>query len=106
MKNYLEQLEDELKKVWKSYSNNEPIKGIHTEIEIEPKIFLGDSLNAEIAEILAQVYLSNTTIEDVEKGNIEIRDEAIVLKDKKTDKPIAIIRSQKIIHGLKNKFNI
>jgi len=37
-KTYLEKLEDELKKVWKSYHNSGPIKGAHTEIEIEPRL--------------------------------------------------------------------
>jgi len=103
MKSYLEQLEDELKGVWKNYNGGDPIKGAHTEIEIEPKVFIGDSLNAEIADVLAYVYISNTTIEDVNNGNVEITDEAIVLKDKQTKKPIAIIRNQKSIHYLKSK---
>ena len=106
MKSYLEKLESELKRTWKSYAGKGPIKGAHTEIEIEPKVFFGESLNPEIAEVLASVYLSQTTIEDLENGTIEIRDEAVVLKDKKTKKPIAIIRSKKTIHSLMDKFGI
>ena len=105
MKSQLEKLEDELKKVWKKYSGSNPIKGAHTEIEINPRVFIGDELNAQIAEVLASVYLSKTTIEDVEEGNVEIRDEAIVLKDKKTKKPIAIIRSQRAIREMKDRFD-
>ncbi len=106
MKSHLEQLEDELKKLWKTYGHNGmPIKGAHTEIEIEPKAFLGDDLNPEIAGILASVYLSKTTIEDVNRGKIEIHDQAIIIKDK-NKKPIAIIRSQRAVHELKNRFGI
>ena len=91
MKSQLERLEDELKRVWRTYNKQGPIKGAHTEIEIEPRIFIGDELNSQIAEVLASVYLSKTTIEDVEEGNIEIMEEAIVLKDKETKKPVATV---------------
>lgn len=106
MKSHLELLEDELKKTWKSYKKIGPIRGAHTEIEIEPKTFMGNSLNPEIASVLASVYLSKTTIEDVVNGNVEIKDEAIVIKDKKTKKPIAIIRSQKMVRDFKGKVGL
>lgn len=103
MKTSLEILEDELKKVWSSYYKSGPINGLHTEIEIEPRAFVGDDLNPQLADILASVYLSKTTIDDLKNGSIEIRDEAIVIKDKATKKPVAIVRSQKLIRDFKNK---
>ncbi|MBI5700811.1 hypothetical protein HZC34_03060 [Candidatus Saganbacteria bacterium] len=103
MKSHLELLEDELKKVWKNYRRHGRIKGAHTEIEIEPKTFFGDELNPEIADLLATLYLSKTTIDDVKHGKVEITDQAVVIKDLEK-KPIAIIRSQKIVQGMKNKF--
>lgn len=105
MKTYLEKLEDELKKVWKEYGSCGPIKGAHTEIEVEPKVFLGDAINPEIADILASIYLSKTTIEDLHNGNLELHDEAIVIKDK-NKKPIAIIRSQMILREFKSRFGL
>jgi hypothetical protein len=105
MKTYLEKLEDELKKIWRVYGAKGPIKGALTEIEVEPRIFVGDSLNPEISDLLASVYLSKTTIEYVENGNLEIRDEAIVIKDK-NKKPIAIIRSQIALRELKDRFGL
>ncbi len=105
MKSYLELLEDELKKLWRTYGNHHPIKGVHTEIEIEPKAFLGDKLNPEISGLLASVYLSKTTIDDVNRGKIELHDQAIVIKDK-NKKPIAIIRSQKAVKELKGRFGL
>ena len=105
MKTYLEKLESELKKVWREYGSRGPIKGAHTEIEIEPKVFLGDAINPEIADILASVYLSKTTIEDIENGNLELRDEAIVIKDK-NKRPIAIIRSQMALREFKHRFGL
>jgi len=105
LKTYLEKLEDELKKIWRAYGSKGPIKGALTEIDVEPKIFVGDSLNPEVSDLLASVYLSKTTIEDVENGNLEIRDEAIVIKDK-NKKPIAIIRSQIALRELKDRFGV
>ena len=105
MKTYLERLELELKKVWKEYGRRSPIKGAHTEIEVEPKVFLGDTINPEIADILASIYLSKTTIEDINNGNLELRDEAIVIKDK-NKKPIAIIRSQMALREFKGRYGL
>jgi len=105
VKTYLEKLEDELKKLWRSYGGKSPIKGALTEIEVEPRIFVGDSLNPEVSDLLASVYLSKTTIEDVENGNLELRDEAIVVKDS-NKKTIAIIRSQVAMRELKDRFGL
>ena len=105
MKTYLEKLESELKKVWEEYGSHGPIKGAHTEIEVEPKVFLGDAINPEIADILASIYLSKTTIEDINNGNLELRDEAIVIKDK-NKKPIAIIRSQMALREFKGRYGL
>lgn len=105
MKSKLELLEDELKNTWKKYAGGRPVKGVHTEIEIEPKAFLGDELNPEIAKLLASLYLSKTTINDVVNGNVEITDQALVIKDR-DKKPIAIIRSQKAIRTLKGRIGL
>ena len=105
MKSYLELLEDELKKMWNTHNNNGPIRGAHTEIEIEPKIFLGEELSPEMAKLLAAAYLSKTTIDDVNRGKLEITDHALVIKDQ-DKKPVAIIRSQIIIQKVKDKFGL
>lgn len=105
MKSKLELLEDELKNTWKKYADRGPIKGIHTEIEIDPKTFLGDDLNPEIAKLLASLYLSKTTINDVVNGKVEITDQALVIKDR-DKKPIAIERSQKAIREFKGRLGL
>jgi len=105
MKDQLELLEEEIKKVWKQYADHDPIRGMHTEIEIEPKALIGEHLNPEVATLLASLYLSKTTVDDVEKGKVEITDEALVIKDE-NKKPIAIIRSQKIIHDYKGMLGL
>lgn len=105
MKTHLEKLEEELKNIWRTYAGRGPIKGAHTEIQLEPKAFVGDSLNPEIANILASVYLAKTTIEDIKNGKIEIKDEAVVIKNK-NKKPLAIIRSQKAVRELKGRFGL
>jgi hypothetical protein len=96
-------LEEALRKFWKDYGRANTIKGAHTEIVIEPKFFLNGKLNPEIGDLLISVYLSQTTINDVEKGKITLRDGALFINDK-YGKPIAEVRNQSMIQEFTSRF--
>ncbi|MBU0572955.1 MAG: hypothetical protein ABIJ26_01270 [Candidatus Margulisiibacteriota bacterium] len=93
----IDRLEEALKRFWKDYDqNSRPIKGVHTEVVVEPKFFLGGKLNPQVRDLLITVYLSSCTREDVEKGKITIQNGTLLIKDK-YGKPMATIRKQRII---------
>lgn len=101
----ISKLEEALRKFWADYGNNNPIKGVHTEIVIEPKYFMNGKLNPEVADLMLSVYLSHSTIEDVKKGRITISQGAMLVKDK-FGKPVAEIRNQSMIQEFTSRFGL
>lgn len=98
-------LENALRKFWKDYGRSNTVKGIHTEVVIEPKFFLNGKLNPEVADLLLSVYLSHTTIEDVKKGKITVQNGAMTVKDK-FGKPIAVIRNVSMIEEFTSQLGL
>jgi hypothetical protein len=102
-KSSVEKLEDGLKKFWKDYGYSRPIRGIHTEVVIEPKFFMGGQLNPQLADLLVSVYLSQTTKDDLRNGRVTVQKGVLLIKDK-SGKLIAEVRNQKMIREFTSRF--
>ncbi len=101
----ISKLEEALKKFWADYGRSNTVNGIHTEIVIEPKFFLNGKLNPEVEDLLISVYLSHTTLEDVKKGKVTLRNGVMTIKDK-LGKPIAEIRKLSMIQEFSSQLGI
>lgn len=102
-RNPVEKLEEGLQKFWREYGYSRPIRGIHTEVVIEPKFFMGGQLNPQLADLLVSVYLSQTTKEDLRNGRVTIQKGVMMIKDKK-GKLVAEVRNQKMIREFTSRF--
>lgn len=91
-----DKLEQELKNIWVEYGHSSPVKGVHTEVTIEPQVFVGNKLNNEIADILVQLYLSRLGPQDLKDGRVEIDEDVMTLYSDE-GKPLVEIRSKKTI---------
>jgi hypothetical protein len=98
----LEKAQEALRKFWLEKSKTPVIKAKHAEIYIEPKVFVGKKLNPEIEGLIVKERLSKITPEDIAKGRIVITADKILIKDK-TGKPLAEVRSKKLINNMINK---
>ena len=91
-----DKLEQELKNIWVDYGNSSPVKGMHTEVSIEPQVFIGNKLNNEIADILVQLCLSRLGPQDLKDGKV-VLDENVMTLYSDEGKPLVEIRSKKTI---------
>ncbi|KAF0134940.1 MAG: hypothetical protein FD145_321 [Candidatus Saganbacteria bacterium] len=104
-KDPISELQNAIRQLWKDYGKRNTIKGIHTEIEIEPKYFLNGKLNPEISDLMISVFLSKSTIEDVNNGKITIKKQSIIINDKQ-GRPIAEIKKQSMIREFTSRLGI
>ncbi|HVN67863.1 MAG TPA: hypothetical protein VMT55_05775 [Candidatus Sulfotelmatobacter sp.] len=96
-KSALEKLNDQLKDLWKKNGNASVIAAKHAEFTVEPKVFIGDTLNPEILKVLVAHYLARTARQDSGAGaNIEVTPEKLVIKTPK-GRPLVIVRDRKLI---------
>lgn len=102
IKTPLEQAEEALHKFWLEKSKAPIIKAKHTELFVEPKVFVGGELNPEIGKLVIQEYLSRVRVEDIAKGSIVISSDLIKINDE-NGKLIAEVRSKRIINSMINK---
>ncbi|HTY13762.1 MAG TPA: hypothetical protein VMD02_06205 [Candidatus Omnitrophota bacterium] len=98
-------LEAALKKFWNDYGRTNTVNALHTEIVIEPKFFLNGKLNPEVEDLLISVYLSHTTIDDVKKGKISLRDGVLTVKDQR-GKPVAEVRKVSMIQEFTSRLGL
>ena len=101
-KTALELAEEALRKFWLEKSKAPIIKAKHTELFVEPKIFVAGELNPEIGKLLVAEYLSKITVQDIAKGSVVITSDLIKIKDE-SGKLIAEVRSKKLINSMINK---
>jgi len=80
-KSCLEKVEEGLSQFWREYGRSSLIKGLHTEITIEPRFFINGILNTEIAELLVEVYLSKVPRADLESGKVTVDEGGLSIKD-------------------------
>jgi hypothetical protein len=101
-KTAFELAEDALRKFWREKSKTTIIKAKHTEIVVEPKIFMGGHINPEVGKLLIKEYLSNLSPEDIAKGRVVITADMIMITDDNGEL-IAEVRSKKLINSMINK---
>ncbi len=102
VKTALERAEDDFRKFWLEKSKAPIIKAKHTELFIEPKVFIGGELNPEIGRLVVQEYLSKVSLEDIAKGRVIITSDMIKIRDD-DGLTLAEIRSKKMIDSMINK---
>lgn len=102
-KDPVSKLEEALRKFWLDYGKTNTIKGAHTEIVVEPKFFMNGKLNPEIEDLLLSVYLSSTTVEDLKKERVTIKEGVLYIKDK-FGNPVAEVRNQTMIREFTSRF--
>lgn len=95
-KTALERLEVKLKELWRESGDAHVIAAKHTEFVVEPKVFMGNTLNPEILKMLVANYLSQSSSQDSGIGNIDVTPEKLTIKSPK-GKPLVIVRDQKVI---------
>lgn len=98
-KTNLEVLEESLLNFWKKNENRQIIRGFHTEIVIEPRVFMNGELNPEIAALLAEKIVMRLLSEKSPSAKVNISREAITVTDKNGN-PIVEIRDPKIIASI------
>ena len=101
-KTALEKAEEALRGFWLEKSNAPIIKAKHSEIFVEPKVFVGGSINPEVGKLLVKEYLSKVSIEDIARGRVIISSDLIKIKDEE-GRLVAEVRNKKIINGMINK---
>ena len=101
-KTAIEEMEDVLQGFWKDYGRARPIKALHTEVDIKPRIFMGSEINPEIMKLLTIVYLSQAKIEDVLSGRIIVTPEKVIIKDD-SGKKIVEVSNPSLIAGMVNQ---
>lgn len=99
----LDKFEKALKDFWKEHKENLPIKGAHTEIVIEPKIFLDEEINPELAKLLVTAYISRTSIPEL-KRNTELSKNTLIFKDEDGNE-VAEISNYNIVKFYKKKLS-
>lgn len=102
MESEFEKLEKELKDIWVEYGNSTPVKGLHTQITVEPQVFIGKHLNNEIADLLAQIYLSKLGPQDVKDGKVTLKEDVLTINSG-DGKPLVEVRSQTTIRQFISK---
>jgi len=83
-------LESVLQDLWKKQGQAHVIAAKHTEFMVQPKIFIGDTLNPEILKLLVNNYLSRP------RQNVEVLGDRLVIKSPKGN-PLATVFDPKII---------
>ncbi len=101
-KTALEQAEEQLKKFWLEKSHAPIIKAKHTEIFVEPRVFVGGEINPEIMKLVVSEYLSKVSVEDIGKGRVIITSDLIKIKDD-DGTLLAEVRGKRIIDSMINK---
>ncbi|MCX5750357.1 MAG: hypothetical protein NT099_01600 [Candidatus Saganbacteria bacterium] len=98
-KTNLEVLEESLINFWKKNESRKIIRGFHTEIVIEPRVFMHGELNPDIAALLAEKIVTRLLSEENPSAKVNISREVITVTDKKGN-PIVEIRDPKIISSI------
>lgn len=95
-KSALERLENKLKELWREKGDAHVIAAKHTEFVVEPKIFMGNTLNPEILKLLVANYLAQSSSQDSGVGNIDVTPEKLTIKSPK-GKPLVVVRDKNVI---------
>ena len=101
-KTELDLLEESLMAFWKRNKKRRIIKGFHTEIEIEPRVFMRGNLNPEIAATLSEQILLQLLSNKEEAKRVTISNDLITINDE-AGNPIIEIKDPKIIRGILSK---
>jgi len=101
-KTAIEQMEETLLDFWRDYGRARPIKAMHTEIEIKPRVFLGSEVNPEIMKLLVIVFLSQAKIEDILSGRIAVASEKVIINDD-SGKKLVEVTNPGLITGMINQ---
>jgi len=101
-KTALQKVEDTLKRFWMGQKKSRLINARHTEVLVEPKVFIGGSLNPEISKLLIQEYLGKISAEDIAKGRVIITSDLIRIFNN-DGTLVAEVRGKRIIDSMINK---
>jgi len=101
-KTALERIEEALKWFWRKHSGAKMMKAKNTEFIVEPKIFIGDKLNPEIARLIIRRYLAKVTPDDIIKRKVIITPEKIIINDD-DGKKILEVKSKRLIYSMVNR---
>lgn len=101
-KTALQKVEAILKRFWMDKKKSRLIKARHTEVLVEPRVFVGGHVNPEISKLLIQEYLAKITVEDIARGGVIITSDRIMIYDD-SRKLTAEVGGKKIIDSMINK---
>jgi len=101
-KTAFEEIEESLRKLWLEKGKAPIIKAKHTELFVEPKVFIGGEVNPEIGKLIVKEYLSKISINEIAKGKVVITSDLIKIKGD-DGKLLAEVRGKKIIDSMINK---
>lgn len=101
-KTAIEQMEEALLTFWRDYGRSRAVKALHTEVEIKPRIFLGNEINPEIMKLLIIVFLSQAKIEDILYGRIIVSPEKVIINDD-SGRKLAEVANPRLIAGMINQ---
>lgn len=101
-KTALQKVEDVLKRFWMDKKMSRLIKARHTEVLVEPRVFVGGHVNPEISKLLIQEYLTKISADDVAKGRVVITSDKIMIFDNNR-KLVAEVRGKRIIDSMINR---
>ena len=76
-----DKVEAALNAFWLDHGAQPAIKARHTEVSIEPRFFVGDRLNPQIAKKIVEVFLLNATPAHFISGRITVTKEGVQIKD-------------------------
>jgi len=81
---------------WEENGTAQVVTGKHSEFIIEPKIFLGNEVNPEVAKLIIKTYLAEVIKNDSGQGRVIATPEKLIIKDSKGN-IAAIVRDKSII---------
>lgn len=79
----LDRLEKAVRQVLLEEKKVQPIKALHGEFQIEPKIFIGAKISPDVQKALVAAFLSKLTIREVLDERVIITPKRIEVKDEK-----------------------
>ena len=98
-------IEKALSAFWQDYGQGNPIKARHTEVKIQPKLFIGGKLNPQVAQKIVEVYLAQVTMEEIMNGKIVISEDAVQIKDE-SGKVKVEVKDKKFIKKMINQATV
>jgi|GEM_PF-699145 len=98
----LNRIEDALKWFWRKNSGVKTMKCKNAEFFVEPRVFIGDEVNPEIARLIVSRYLARVTPEDVINKKVVILEDKIIINDD-DGKQILEVKSRQLIDKMANR---